>query len=78
MVKRDNEKINELQVRVLFLSGIVEAQRLELSKLKNNREIVYSHYIPDNMLKRLRILCHPDRNNHSKMATIASQWLNDQ
>lgn len=72
------DKIAELQTRCVLLSGIVEAQRLELSKLKSNREIVYSPYIPDEMMRRLRMLCHPDRHNNSKMATIASQWLNDQ
>ncbi len=32
--------------------------------------------IEPEMLKRLRMLCHPDRHGNSRMATAASQWLN--
>lgn len=76
MVKRDNEKINELQVRVLFLSGIVEAQRLELSKLKNNREIVYSPYIPDDVLRRIKAVCN--RVGTCKTVDRLLEWIDNQ
>lgn len=73
------DKLTELQTRCLLLSGIVEAQRHELTKLKAVKtEIVYSPFIQDDMMKRLKILCQPERHNNSKMATIATNWLNDQ
>lgn len=34
--------------------------------------------IPADMLKRLIMLCHPDRHDSSKASTIATQWLLEQ
>lgn len=72
------DKIAELQTRCVLLSGIVEAQRQELTRLKTKNEVVYSPYIPDEIMRRLKILCQPERHGNSKMATIATNWLNDQ
>lgn len=34
--------------------------------------------IPADMLRRLIMLCHPDRHGSSKASTIATQWLLEQ
>jgi len=34
--------------------------------------------IPADMLRRLIMLCHPDRHDSSKASTIATQWLLEQ
>lgn len=34
--------------------------------------------IPADMLRRLIMLCHPDRHDNSKASTIATQWLLEQ
>lgn len=72
------DKITELQTRCMLLTSIVEAQRQELTRLKKKQEVVYSPFIPDEIMRRLKILCQPERHNGSKTATIATQWLNDQ
>lgn len=72
------DKITELQTRCVLLSSIVEAQRHELTSLKKKQEVVYSPFIPDEIMRRLKILCQPERHGNSKMATIATNWLNDQ
>jgi hypothetical protein len=44
--------------------------------LAEGRNATAEPAIPTEMARRLRMLCHPDKHNNSKAATIATEWLN--
>jgi len=41
-----------------------------------NQQSVDSGFLPSEIKRRLKMLCHPDRHNNSEMSTKVSQWLN--
>jgi hypothetical protein len=75
-LKSSNE---DLLKRVIQLTK--ENQELMFRAFRANmRESVIhlspSSSIPSDIIKRLRMLCHPDRHGNSEMSTKVMQWLN--
>lgn len=55
-----------------------ENQALRQQIKQMNREAMSAADIPEEKLKRLIQLCHPDKHNGSKVATEITQWLLEQ
>jgi len=78
--------VEKLEKRCDELSGELGEARMQINALSfenlNLRRSPRSPHsysraeaIPADMLKRLTMLCHPDRHGNSEMATKATQWL---
>ena len=81
MSKRE---LTELRSRVnsqmLIIDELInENKRLRSGEVKRVYEEVTltdGGFLPSEIKKRLKMLCHPDRHNGSEMSTKVSQWLN--
>ncbi len=75
-IKLDGEReIYKLNLLIRDQSRTIERLESTVTMLRS-QPTVDSGFLPSEIKRRLKMLCHPDRHNNSEMSTKVSQWLN--
>ncbi len=70
-VALQNQEVRDLKQQIALQNREINALHLEVLDARKDR----AHSIPTDRLKRLILLCHPDKHDNSKVAEETTKWL---
>jgi hypothetical protein len=70
--RRREQIFREAQDRIFRETGMGDSF---FGSQEKQKTLLVKESIPPEMLKRLIMLCHPDKHNNSEMSRIATDWL---